>query len=322
MKNATLRQLRVFESAARNLSVTRAAEELHLTAPAVSIQIRQLENHAGAELFERVGRRLRLTQAGVEVLAHTRQVLEHVRGAEEAVAALGSLEAGLLDVAVINAGDHFLPWLVAEFRTRHPGMRARLAVHNREELLARLARHEGDLAVMSHPPADPAFVALAFAPHPHLMVAAPGHPLAGERALALARLQGEPILTREPGSATRLVMDQTFAEAGFAPRVDMEVTSNETIKQAVAAGLGVGFLSGHAVYLELALGRLVRLDVKGFPVMRQWYVVHRADRRLPKIAEAFKSFLLERGAALIRRIESRPVSQRKDRAATRGKMPR
>lgn len=313
MKNATLRQLRVFESAARHLSVTRAAEELHLTAPAVSIQVRQLERHAGAELFERAGRRLRLTQAGIEVLAHTREVLAQVRGAEEAIAALGSLEAGLLDVAVINAGDHFFPWLVADFRKAHPGMRARITVRNREELLARLAAREGDLAVISHPPADPGFVAEPFAPHPHLMVAPPGHPLAGRRAIALERLAGEPILTREPGSATRLAMDQAFAEARFAPRVAMEVASNETIKQAVAAGFGIGFLSAHAVRLEIALGRLVRLDVKGFPVMRQWYVVHRGDRRLPRIATAFKDFLLREGARLIKAIESRPVIVRQSK---------
>jgi DNA-binding transcriptional LysR family regulator len=166
MKNATLRQLRVFESAARHLSLTRAAEELHLTPPAVSIQIRQLEGHANAKLFERVGRRLRLTQAGEEVLARTREVLAQIRGAEEAIAGLGSLERGLLDVATINAGDYFFPWLIAAFRERHRGIRVRLSVGNRLDLLERLANHEIDLAVMSHPPADEAFVAEPFAPRP------------------------------------------------------------------------------------------------------------------------------------------------------------
>lgn len=299
MRNATLRQLRVFESAARHLSLTRAAEELHLTAPAVSIQVKQLEGHAGAALFERAGRSLRLTQEGEEVLAHARGILGHIRGAEEAIAQLGSLGRGLLDVAVINAGDHFFPWIVAAFRSLHPGIRVRLTVQNRDELLARLAAHETDLAVISQPPAVPGYVATAFAPHPHVIAAAPGHPLAGKRRIPLARIASEPILTRESGSSTRLAMEQAFDEAGIVPRIEMEIAANETIKQAAAAGLGVGFLSAHALRQELALGSLVILDVEGFPVMRQWYVVHRGDRRLPRIAAAFERFVIDNGERLI-----------------------
>jgi DNA-binding transcriptional LysR family regulator len=303
MKNATLRQLRVFESAARHLSLTRAAEELHLTPPAVSIQVRQLEGHAGAELFERVGRRIKLTQAGEEVLARARGILEHIRGAEEAIEGFASLEQGVLDVAVINAGDYFFPWIVAAFRDRHPGIRLRLSVGNREELLQRLAAHNLDLAVMSHPPTQATFAAQAFAPHPHVIVAAPAHPLARRRTVALETVAREPIITREAGSATRLAMDQAFSEAGVAPRIEMEIASNETIKQAVAAGFGVGFLSAHAVRQEVSLGRLAVIPVKGFPVMRQWYVVHRRDRRLPRITEAFQRFVVKEGARLIRKHE-------------------
>jgi DNA-binding transcriptional LysR family regulator len=301
MKNATLRQLRVFESAARHMSLTRAAEELHLTPPAISIQIRQLEGHAHAPLFERAGRRLRLTQAGEEVLGHTREILGHIRGAEEAIAGLASLEQGLLDVAVINAGDYFFPWLIAAFRERHPRIRTRLSVGNRGELLERLAAHEVDLAVMSHPPTQPGFLAAPFAPHPHVIVAAPAHPLAQRRTVTLEAVAREPLLTREPGSATRLAMDQAFAEAGLVPRIDMEIASNETIKQAVAAGFGLGFLSAHAVQQELALGSLALVRVKGFPVMRQWYVVQRRDRKLPRITEAFQRFVVKEGARLIRK---------------------
>src|SRR5258708_14710326 len=181
MKNATLRQLRVFEAAARPLSLARAAEELHLTPPAVSIQIRLLEGHAHAGLFERVGRHLRLTQAGEEVLARTREVLAQIREAEEAIEGLASLEQGFLDIAVINAGDYFFPWIIAAFRDRHPRIRVRLSVGNRDELLARLTAHEINLALMSHPPALAEFAAESFAPHPHVIVAAPGHPLAAKR---------------------------------------------------------------------------------------------------------------------------------------------
>jgi len=303
MKNATLRQLRVFESAARHLSLTRAAEELHLTPPAVSIQIRQLESHAKAGLFERAGRSLRLTQAGEEVLVRTREILAQIRGAEDAIAGLAAIERGMLNVAVINAGDYFFPWLLAAFRDRHPGVRVRLTVGNRDELLERLADHAVDLAVMSHPPTREEFAAEPFAPHPHVIVAAPGHPLAGKRPVSIARIGTEPLLTREPGSATRLAMEQAFAEAGVVPRIEMEVASNETIKQAVAAGFGVGFLSAHAVQQELALGRLAVVAVKGFPVMRQWYVVHRRDRRLPPVTAAFREFVVREGARLIRRHE-------------------
>jgi DNA-binding transcriptional LysR family regulator len=305
MKNATLRQLRVFESAARHLSLTRAAEELHLTPPAVSIQIRQLEGHANADLFERVGRRLRLTEAGEEVLSHTRQVLGHIRAAEEAIAGLGTLEQGLLDVGVINAGDHFFPWLVAAFRERHPRIRTRLAVGNRDDLLERLTAHALDLAVMSHPPAERTFVAEPFAPHPHVIVARADHPLAKRRNIPLRRILEEPLLTREAGSATRLAMDQAFAEAHVTPDVDMEIASNETIKQAVAAGFGLGFLSQHCIEQEVSLGRLAILRVEGFPVMRQWYVVHRRGRRLPRIAEAFAAFLVQEGARRIQALRQR-----------------
>ena len=300
MKNATLRQLRVFESAARHLSVTRAAEELHLTPPAVSIQIRQLEGHARAALFERAGRRLRLTHAGEAALLRARAILDLVREAEEAIEGLDSVERGILDVGVINAGDYFFPWLTAAFRERHPRMGLRLTVANRDELLEHLADHRVDLAVMSHPPSQPDYEALPFAPHPHVIVAAPGHRLVGKRQVPLEAVAREPLITRETGSATHLAMDQAFAEARIASRVDMEIASNETIKQAVAAGFGLGFLSAHAVQLELELGRLAIVKVKGFPLMRQWYVVRHRDRRLPRLAEAFRAFLVAEGARLIR----------------------
>ncbi|MFZ3321836.1 MAG: LysR substrate-binding domain-containing protein [Usitatibacter sp.] len=303
MKNATLRQLRVFESAARHLSLTRAAEELHLTPPAISIQIRQLEGHAHAKLFERAGRGLKLTQAGGEVLAHARGILGHIIAAEEAIEGLVALEQGLLDVAVINAGDYFFPWLLAAFRERHPRIHVRISVGNREELLERLAAHGVDLAVMSHPPAEKRFSAESFAPHPHVIVAAPGHPLAKRRGVPLERVAAEPLITRESGSATRLAMEQAYHEAGVVPRIEMEIASNETIKQAVAAGFGLGFLSAHAVQQELALGSLAVVAVRGFPVMRQWYVVHLRDRRLPPITEAFQRFVIREGARLIRKRE-------------------
>lgn len=317
MKNATLRQLKVFESAARHLSVTRAAEELHLTPPAVSIQIRQLEGHANAVLFERIGRGIRLTHAGEAALSRAREILALVRDAEEAIAGLGSVERGVLDVGAINAGDYFFPWLVAAFREGHPHMGLRLTVANRDELLELLADHRVDLAVMSYPPTQPDFDVQKFAPHPHVIVAAPSHPLARRRSVSLEAVAREPLITREPGSATHLAMDQAFVEARIAPRVDMEIASNETIKQAVAAGFGIGFLSAHAVQQEVALGRLAVVRVNGFPVMRLWYVVQLRGRRLPRVAQAFREFLVREGERLIRRHEAnagRPLLPGKGRA--------
>jgi DNA-binding transcriptional LysR family regulator len=237
------------------------------------------------------------------VLSRAREILAHIRGAEEAIAGLASLERGLLDVAVINAGDYFFPWLVAAFRKSRPRIRVRIAVGNRDELMARLQAHEVDLAVMSHPPTQGDFLAEPFAPHPHVIVAAPEHPLVGRRTVSLERIAAEPLITREAGSATRLAMEQAFAESGVVPRIEMEIASNETVKQSVAAGFGVGFLSAHAVQQEIALGRLAVIAVKGFPVMRQWYVVHRRDRQLPPIAAEFRRFVIEEGARLIRRHE-------------------
>ncbi len=182
----------------------------------------------------------------------------------------------------------------------------RLTVGNREDLLERLAEREIDLAVMSHAPTQPGFVAEAFAPHPHVVVGAPSHPLARRRSVPLETVAGEPFITREPGSATRLAMEQAFAEAGVVPRIEMEIASNETIKQAVAAGFGLGFLSAHAVQQELALRRLAVIPVKGFPVMRQWYVVQVRDRRLPRITEAFQRFVVKEGARLIRSAAVKP----------------
>jgi DNA-binding transcriptional LysR family regulator len=164
--------------------------------------------------------------------------------------------------------------------------------------------------VMSHPPTRPEFAAQPFAPHPHVIVAPPGHRLAGRRRVGLEEVVREPLITREPGSATRLAMDQAFAEAGVVPRVEMEIASNETIKQSVEAGFGVGFLSAHAVEQEIALGRLALVPVKGFPVMRQWYVVHRRDRALPRIAEAFERYVVQEGARLIRGLRLRAQGRR------------
>ncbi|AKJ67849.1 LysR family transcriptional regulator [Pandoraea thiooxydans] len=299
MKNATLRQLKVFETVARHLSFSRAAEELHLTQPAVSTQVKQLEEHAGLALFEQLGKKIYLTPAGSEMLHYARSIIGQFREAEEAMARFKGISGGKLNVSVISAGDYFFPRLLAEFSRRHAGVVLNLAVHNREELLHQLTANLTDLAVMVRPPLDMDTLNESIAPHPYVVVAPPSHPLARKRNIPIARLAREPFIVREKGSDTWNSMQDGFAGRLPNPNIAMEISSTETIKQAVIAGMGISFLSIHTVALELQVGNLVVLDVEGFPVMLNWFVVHRKNKRLPPVALAFKNFLMEDGARLI-----------------------
>ena len=302
MKNATLRQLKVFESTARHLSFSRAAEELHLTQPAVSTQVKELAGHAGLPLFEQLGKRIYLTQAGQEMLHHSRAIIQQFREAEEAMQQLKCVAGGKLNVAVISAGDYFFPRLLAEFSRRHQGVILNLTVHNRAELLRQLAENLTDLAIMVRPPDDMDTVNESFAPHPYVVVAPPTHPLARQKAIPIAALARERFIVREKGSDTWISMAQSFARWLAKLNIVMEIKSTETIKQAVIAGLGITFLSAHTVTLERQVGSLVILDVQGFPVMLDWYVVHRNHKRLSPVASAFKDFLMSEGASLIEEI--------------------
>jgi len=236
------------------------------------------------------------------MLQHSRAIIQQFREAEEALAALKGIRGGRLDIAVISAGDYFFPRLLAEFCRRHDGVMVQLMVNNREEVLREITENTTDLAIMLRPPEGMDTIAVPFAPQPQVIVAAPGYPLAGRRRIPLKALAQEKFIVREHGSDTRSSMEEAFAERRFKPRIAMEIKSFETIKQAVMAGMGVSFLSAHTVSLELQLGRLAVLDVSGFPVMRNWHVVHRKNKRLPPVALAFKEFLLKEGALLIDRI--------------------
>ncbi|WP_250453653.1 LysR family transcriptional regulator [Caballeronia sp. ATUFL_M2_KS44] len=302
MRNATLRQLKIFETVARRLSFSRAAEELYLTQPAVSTQVKQLEEHAGLPLFEQLGKRIYLTSAGNEMLHYSRAILEQFREADDAMARLKGISGGTLNVAVISAGDYFFPRLLAAFTRRNTDVRLNLAVHNREELLHQLTDNLTDLAVMVRPPRDMDTVNVSFAPHPYVIVAPPDHPLVGRKSLPLEALADEPFIVRERGSDTWNSMEEGFAGKLANLNVAMEITSTETIKQAVIAGMGVSFLSAHTISMELQVGKLAVLDIEGFPVMLNWFVVHRNNKRLPPVALAFKEFLIEEGAAQIEAI--------------------
>ena len=314
MKNATFRQVKVFETVARHLSFSRAAQELRMSQPGVSTHIKQLEAHAGLPLFEKLGRKIYLTSAGDEMLRYCRAIMRDLREADEALAALKGIRGGRLNIAVISAGDYFFPGLLAEFCRRHEGVTVRLSVNNRAEILRQLAENTTDLTVLLRPPGNPDIVAEAFAPQPHVIIAAPEHALVGKRNIALQALANEDFIVREKGSDTRLAMDELLAESRVKFKVTMEIQSTETIKQAVIAGMGISFLSAHTIGRELELGRLAVLDVDGFPVMRKWHIVHHRNKRLPPVAVAFKEFLLQEGAALIERLVGRARPKRKSRA--------
>jgi DNA-binding transcriptional LysR family regulator len=302
MKNATLRQLKVFEAVARHLSFSRAADELHLTQPAVSTQVRKLEEHAGNTLFEQFGKKVYLTAAGAELLQISRQIIQQFEAAEQTMAQFQGVAGGKLNVGVISAGDYFFPRLLVEFASRFPGVTLNFTVHNREGLLGHIDQNLTDLAIMVRPPSDMDTTHVAFAPHPYVIVAAPTHALVGRQAIPMAELLAQPFVVRERGSDTAKSMEEGFGPAFAGMRVAMEIRSTETIKQAVIAGMGLSFLSAHTISQELRAGSLAVLDVQGFPLMQHWYVVHRRTKRLPPVAQAFKDFLLSDGAALIAQI--------------------
>jgi DNA-binding transcriptional LysR family regulator len=299
MKNATLRQLKVFETTARHLSFSRAAEELHLTQPAVSTQIKLLQQHAGLALFEQLGKKVYLTPAGSELLRYSRAIIELFRQAGEAMAARQGISGGALNVAVISAGDYFFPQLLAEFTRSAPGVKLNLGVFNRQQLLQQLGDNLTDLAIMVRPPHELDTVDEAFAPHPYVIVARPDHPLARRKRVPVSALLNERFITRERGSDTWNSMEDGFGPQLAKLNIAMEIRSTETIKQAVIAGMGISFLSAHTIGRELEMRQLAVLHVAGFPVLLQWYVVHLRHKVLAPVAMAFKAFLLERGAQLI-----------------------
>lgn len=298
MKNVTFRQLRVFTEVARGLSFARAAESLHLTPPAVTMQVKELEAQLGMPLFERNGRSVALTTAGEYFLVYAKRLLATLKDADDTMARFQRLEIGLLTIGMVSTAKYFVPRLLARFREEHAGIDVKLQVsQNREQLLAMLHANECDLAVMGRPPKELQTRAEPFAAHPLVFVAPPGHPLLGVGHPPVEALVPYPFVVREQGSGTRSAMDQLFREHRIEPRIQMELSSNETIKQAVMAGMGLSFLSLHTLGLELQSGLLERLEVAGTPVMRTWNVVHLLSKHLSPSAEAFRYFILEEGEA-------------------------
>ena len=288
----TLRHLSLFEAVATSGSISRAAAEMHLTQPAVSMQMKQLEDQVGLPLLEQIGKRMFLTEAGQELRGHARQIAERMIELNAAMDQFRGLERGLLRLAVVSTANYFLPNLIAQFSARHPGVRVSLQVANREFVLSALADNSTDLAIIGRPPEGSHVVAQPFMHNPLVVIAAPSHPLANGSDIPLQRLENETLVVREAGSGTRAAMERYFAEHGVGFRPGCEVGTNEAIKQAVRAGLGLGVVPAQTIELELQTRCLVVLPVAGFPIVRQWYVVHRSQKRLSAAAATFRELLL------------------------------
>ncbi|MGA7180867.1 MAG: LysR family transcriptional regulator [Thiobacillaceae bacterium] len=293
MRRLTLRQIRVFEAVARNLSFSRAAEELHLSQPSVSMQVRGIETILGMPLTEQLGKKIFLTDAGREVLHASQAITARLDDLQDNLAQLRAVNSGRLNLAVTSTVNAVATDILVRFRSKHPGVAIHLDVSNRAEVLGLLAANRIDLAIMGQVPADLDLEAARFMDNPLVVIAPPDHPLVGKRNVSIDDLAAEPFLVREAGSGTRAAMERFFAAHGREIRSSMEMSSNEAIKLAVQAGLGLGILSLQTLEMELALKRLIVIKVKNFPIMRHWYIVCRADKRLSPVAQAFKAFLLD-----------------------------
>ena len=299
LKHGVLPQLRAFEASARLGSFTRAAQELFISQAAASVQIKKLTETVGMPLFEQVGKRVHLTEAGRRVYAGCGEVFRALSSLEQTLADIRGLAAGELRLAVTTTARCFAPRLLAAFAQRNPGVRVSLQVHNRDKLIERLAGNEDDLYMFVEPPARPEVAAQAILPNPLVVFARADHPLAGRKNIPFARFAQEPFLVREPGSGTRLIALRLFAQHGLAPNVRMEVGTDEAIREAILAGLGVSILSRYSLGMEPARS-LVCLDVEGFPLESHWHFVYPVGKCLSVATRAFMDFSRVEAKSLFR----------------------
>ncbi|WP_374358068.1 LysR family transcriptional regulator [Pseudoduganella danionis] len=301
MYPASFRQLQALVLVARHESVARAADALHVTQPAISLQIRTLEENAGMALTRKVGRNIQLTAAGEVMVAFSERILRLWEQAGDELAALQGVTSGTLRIGAVTTAEHLLPPMLVPFTLERPDVRLKLQVGNRAEIVQMLARHEIELAIMGTPPRELRTNAAKFARHPMAFVASPSHPLMKKKKLTLNDVLGANLLVRERGSGTRTAVERLLREAGHPLEFGSEVSSNEAIKRMVAAGLGVGFLSVHACGLEFEAGLLAVLPTPAQPVEADWHIMHLTDQPIPKVAAAFQDFVIEHGQELVRR---------------------
>lgn len=295
MKQATLHQLQIFEAIAQHGSFTRAAEELFLTQPTVSQQMKQLTKAIGVPLYEQIGKRIYLTDAGKAVLDVGRDISQRFNDLEMTLADIKGLKQGNLKLAAITTAKYFVPRILGTFRQRYPGINISLQIANRQQILDRLANNLDDLYFIGQPPDDLEINLRHFLDNPLVVIAPRNHPLVQEKLISLERLVEEPLIMRESGSGTRMAVESFFAENRLKMRVEMEIGSNEAIKQAIVGGLGLSILSRHSLALEGSQGPLVVLDVEGFPIQKHWYVIYPRNKQLSIVAQTFLDYLLTEG---------------------------
>ena len=295
--HTTFRQLEIFEAIARLGSFTRASEELYLTQPTVSMQMKKLADIVGSSLVEQVGKKVLLTEDGRELAQATREIFAILDRYAMSVAQRRGLKKGKLKLMAITTASYFAPRLLGDFAKLHPGIEVSLRVTNKEQVLASMADNLDDLYLLGTPPEEIDVVAMPIMDNPIVVLAAPGHPLTRETHLTLERLAREPWVMREAGSGTRKAIERLFQEHGLEIRPRLELGSNEAIKQAILAGLGISALSCHTLTLHQP-GQFAMLDVAGFPIQRHWYAVYPAGRQISVVAQAFLDFLLgQRGGS-------------------------
>lgn len=287
IRHATLHQLKIFHTVVRHMSFARAAEELHLTPPALSIQVKQLAEVAGQPLFEQIGKKIYLTPAGEVLTTACRDILDRMERVAQELAALQGLEKGSLKLAIVSTAKYLIPRLLGDFCAKHPGVDTTLFVGNRKPLLERLALNQDDLYILSQPPEHMNVTIEPFADNHLVVVARSDHPLTAEKDIAPSRLRDIPFIMREPGSGTRTAAEKFFEGHGVVFKARMELGSNEAVKQTVSGGLGMAVLSASTLRAELASGELVVLDVRGFPLERKWYVAYPVGKQLTPITRAF-----------------------------------
>ena len=307
MRHTTFRQMEIFSAIARVKSFTRAAEELHLTQPTVSMQMKKLEDAVGLPLVEQIGKRIFLTDAGRALHSSCREIFDSLDRFEMLAADMKGLKKGHLRVAVVTTAKYFAPRLLGPFCQKYPGVEVALKVTNRERVLERITENLDDLYIMGQPPNGLEIHSEPFLSNPLVPLASRDHPLAGKRRVSLKRFCEEHFILREPGSGTRIALERLLKAQGLKPRIRMELGSNEAIKQAVAGGLGVSVLSKHTLTLQGHPSEPVILDVEGFPIERQWYAAYAKDKRLSVIAETFLDYLREAGADWERKHRQKPA---------------
>lgn len=299
MRDVTLKQLRAVTEVARTGKVLSAADNLNVTPPAITSQLKQLEETLGLPLFERSRDGMKQTQACRMLLDCVHRIEAELANCAERLNLLHGLKAGTVSIGAVGTAKYFVPAALGAFKRLHPDLDVKLFVGNRDETIRALAALEFDLVIMGRPPEGLNVANALLGDHPHVIIASPGHPLAGKRHIPLADLMGETFMMREEGSGTRILMERIFDKAEMQPRIGMEISSNETIKQAVMAGLGIAFISAHTIASEIETARLVMLDVEGLPIWRQWWLVRHADKRLTPPGQAFWDFLQKDGSRFL-----------------------